>query len=84
MSLSYLSTEAEKNHRVVDPGRSEPIVLRPAHLRHMLKTKLNSAALVRERTIQTERPPLVGKISAEFCVLRVSRGQHNGSPRPYS
>jgi hypothetical protein len=30
------------------------------------KTKLNSMALVRERTIPTERPPPVGKISANF------------------
>jgi hypothetical protein len=31
------------------------------------KTKLNSVALVRERTIPTERPPLVGEVSANFC-----------------
>ena len=30
-------------------------------------TKLNSVALVRERTIPTERPPLVGEVSANFC-----------------
>jgi len=29
--------------------------------------KLNSVALVRERTIPTERPPPVGEISANFC-----------------
>jgi hypothetical protein len=27
----------------------------------------NSVALVRERTIPTERPPLVGEVSAKFC-----------------
>jgi hypothetical protein len=27
----------------------------------------NSVALVRERTILTERPPLVGEVSANFC-----------------
>ena len=27
----------------------------------------NSVALVRERTIQTERPPPVGEVSANFC-----------------
>ena len=27
----------------------------------------NSVALVRERTIPTERPPPVGEISANFC-----------------
>jgi hypothetical protein len=29
--------------------------------------KLNSVALVRERTITTERPPPVGEVSAKFC-----------------
>jgi len=29
--------------------------------------KLNSVALIRTRTIQTERPPLVGEVSANFC-----------------
>jgi hypothetical protein len=33
-----------------------------------LKTKLNTVALVRERTIPTERPPLVREVSANFCV----------------
>jgi len=33
-----------------------------------IKTKkLNSVALVRERTIPTERPPQVGEVSANFC-----------------
>jgi hypothetical protein len=36
-------------------------------------------ASVRERTIPTERPPLVGEVSANFL-----RGQRNWSPRPYS
>ena len=31
------------------------------------KTKLNSVALVRERTIPTERPPPVGEVSANIC-----------------
>ena len=30
-------------------------------------TKKNSMALVRERTILTERPPPVGEVSANFC-----------------
>jgi hypothetical protein len=45
--------------------------------------KLNSATLVRERTIPTERLPLVGEVSANFWRQRVSRGQRNGSLRPY-
>jgi hypothetical protein len=31
------------------------------------KTKLNSMALVHKQTIPTERPPLVGEVSANFC-----------------
>jgi hypothetical protein len=46
-----------------------------------IKPKLNSVALVRERTIPTERPPLVGEVAANFCGKRVSRGQRNGFPR---
>jgi len=30
-------------------------------------SKLNSVALVRTRTIPTERPPPVGEVSANFC-----------------
>ena len=33
----------------------------------MIKKKKNSVALVRERTIPTERPPPVGEVSANFC-----------------
>jgi hypothetical protein len=42
----------------------------------------NSVALVRKRTILTERPPLVGEVSVNFSGQRVSRGQRNKSPRP--
>ena len=37
------------------------------HSEYVIKTKLNSVALVRERTIPTERPPPVGEVSANFC-----------------
>jgi hypothetical protein len=30
-------------------------------------TNSNSVALVRERTLPTERPPLVGEVSANVC-----------------
>jgi hypothetical protein len=53
-------------------------------LQYILKLKLNSVALVRERTIPTERPPPVGEVSAKFAGRGVSRGQRNGSPRPLS
>jgi hypothetical protein len=46
--------------------------------------KINSVVLVRERTKPTERPPLVGEVSANFCGYRVSRGRREGSLRPYS
>jgi hypothetical protein len=46
--------------------------------------KLNAMAWVRERTIPTERPPLVDEVSANFCWYRVSRGQRDGFLRPYS
>jgi hypothetical protein len=52
-------------------------------LKSCLPTELNSVALVRKRTIPIERPPLVGEVSANFCGERMSRGQRNGSPRPY-
>ena len=34
---------------------------------HSQTNKTNSVALVRTRTIPTERPPLVGEVSANFC-----------------
>ena len=37
-------------------------------------TKLNSVALVRERTIPTERPPPVGEVVPTFADRGVSRG----------
>jgi hypothetical protein len=43
----------------------------------------NSMVWVSERTIPTERPPLVGEVIANFCVERVPRGQNDGSLRPY-
>jgi hypothetical protein len=36
-------------------------------LHYKLLIKLNSVALARERTIPTERPPLAGEVSANFC-----------------
>jgi hypothetical protein len=43
--------------------------------------KLNSVALVRERTMPTERPPLVGEVVPTFADRRELRGQRNGFPR---
>jgi hypothetical protein len=44
----------------------------------------NSVAWVCERTIPTERPPLLGEVSANFLCIRVPLGQRDGSLRPYS
>jgi hypothetical protein len=49
---------------------------------HAMKKQTNSGALVRQRTVPTERPPLVGEVSGNFSWERVSRGQRNESPRP--
>jgi hypothetical protein len=43
--------------KLMDSGRSLTVIL----------TKLNSVALARKRTTPTERPPLVGEVSAKFC-----------------
>jgi hypothetical protein len=48
---------------------------------HHPQCKLNSVALVRKQTILTERSPLVGEVSANFCRYRVLRGQRNEFPR---
>jgi hypothetical protein len=47
------------------------------------KKKINSMVWVSERTIPTERPPLVGEVIANLCGYRVPRGQRDGSLRPY-
>jgi hypothetical protein len=48
------------------------------------EAKLNSMVWVRERTIPTERPPLLREVIANFCGWRVPRSQRDGSLRPYS
>jgi hypothetical protein len=42
-----------------------------------------SVALVRKRTIPTERPPLAGEVGANFCRWKVPRGQRDRSLWPY-
>jgi hypothetical protein len=46
------------------------------------KKKLNPVAVVFKLTIPTERPPLVGEVSANLCEQRVLRGQRNEFTRP--
>jgi hypothetical protein len=50
----------------VEPGGSLPPSKDPAICR-CRKPYDNSVTLVRERTIPTERPQLVGEVSANFC-----------------
>jgi hypothetical protein len=47
-------------------------------------TKKNSMVWVRERTIPTERPPLVSEVIANFLRIEGARGQRDRSLRPYS
>jgi hypothetical protein len=55
-----------------------------------IKKNQNSVALVRERTIPTERPPLVGEVSANCCrqrgvtwsVWQIPYGLNLGFSRP--
>jgi hypothetical protein len=49
-------------------------------LLHISPATRNSVASVRERTIPTERPPLVGDVSANFCEKMLPRDQRDGSP----
>jgi hypothetical protein len=44
----------------------------------IIKKNTNSVALVRERTIPAERPPLVGEVSASFCIKRDPDGRNLG------
>jgi hypothetical protein len=48
----------------------------------MLSNNNNPVTLARERTIPTERQPLVGEVSANLLRREVSRGQRTGSLRP--
>jgi hypothetical protein len=53
-------------------------------LSEFLCLKLNSVSFSPQATIPTERPPLDGEVSTNFCGERerVSRGQRNGFPQP--
>jgi len=53
-------------HGQLTAGEGEPGTLLTLR-RLMPYIYINSVALVRERTIPTERPPPVGEVSANFC-----------------
>jgi hypothetical protein len=61
---SALSKEYEKELQP-SPGFSYSLEMNE-FINILLKSD-NSVALVRKRTIPTERPPLVGEVSANFC-----------------
>jgi hypothetical protein len=67
----------------VDLYNHSPMRLHGVEL-NSLSSKTNSVSRVRERTITTERPPLVGEVSVNICGQTVPRGQRDGSLRPYS
>jgi hypothetical protein len=80
VKLSALSAGRNLPNKVI-PGRDCQL---QNHIADGKKKKKNSVVWVRERTIPTGRPPLVGGTSANFCGYRVPRGQCDVSLRPYS
>jgi hypothetical protein len=68
-SKSFLSHISLASGTIVEPasaaGRNDKGLGSPRYST-TLKLKLNSVALVREQIIPTERPPLVGEVSANF------------------
>ena len=63
--MSVLQSVFNQNNHLVQNRLSYDITKTIKFKVH--KTKLNSVALVRERTITTEQPPPVGEVSANFC-----------------
>jgi hypothetical protein len=64
--LSYSSVH--DSYSKLSEGRKEVSHEQHAHIQPTaLPKKLNSVAVVRKRTIPTERPPLVGEVSANLC-----------------
>jgi hypothetical protein len=53
--------------RTSNSGWAEHLEGRTSSYNFLLKLKLNSVAFVSEQTMLTERPPLVGEVSANFC-----------------
>jgi hypothetical protein len=51
------------------------------HIHTHYGDRINSVARVRERTEPTERPPLFGEVSANFCGKRVICDHRDGGDR---
>jgi hypothetical protein len=64
---------ASRNSRRSAESRLEKLKIITNEFKEELKA-LNSVGLVSERTIPTERPPLVGEVSADRGVSRSQRG----------
>jgi hypothetical protein len=79
----YDSAESASCHNLFDLN-FRLIHLEGSELKGTHQLLSTSVAWVRERTIPTERPPLVGEVSANICGWRMPRGKHDGSLRPYS
>jgi hypothetical protein len=63
-----LSVRAESSRKqLVYLQRDQKTLKRRMTHKTNLNKTINSVACVRERTIPTERPPLVGEVSANFC-----------------
>jgi hypothetical protein len=71
--------EAEESLPLRNGGSTSP--LPHTSTRRGIKHKDNNFTLTLHY-IPTERPPLVGEVSAHFSGERVSRDQRNESPRP--
>jgi hypothetical protein len=78
--LNYLPARVPLLHSEKVPQPFQP----PYFDYFYYKTKTNSVSLVREWTLPTERPPLVGEVCAKFWGKWVLCGQYNGSLRPCS
>jgi len=71
LEMRKISDWAQKNKLMFNENKSK-VMLMSCRKRKGKKElekylKLNSVALVRTRTIPTERPPPVGEVSANFC-----------------
>jgi hypothetical protein len=82
MWLVAMNGDYSEQSLAVPFTRAVPSYSSGARLFHPITTckKLISEAWVRERTIPTERPLLVGDVTTNFCGYRVARGQCDESP----
>jgi hypothetical protein len=71
------------DHSAYIPALFQVIVVKSLYYQNVSHHFLTySVALVRKRTIPTERPPLVGEVNTNFCGKRVPRGQRDRPLRP--